>query len=101
MRYKEVFGERGDEAISLLGYCSRHSAVLLPERGKDQQAVFLHRSAPFHRQSHPFDAAGRAHDHRLRTTQQQVQALFLHGCMKAPDHWDTGSAQGLGKIVGA
>jgi hypothetical protein len=60
MRDKDVVRQRCHKAISVLGQCRRSSPVLRSERGEYEHAVFLYRSTPFHREAHPFDAAGRA-----------------------------------------
>lgn len=41
--------------------------------------------SPFHRDSYPFQALRRIDDNRLRPAQEDLQAFFLYGRMKAAD----------------
>ena len=66
----------------------------------DQQAADDDGGTPFARDAHVVDAASRADDHRLTSSEQQAQAFALHRRLEASDDWDAGIAHRPGKVIG-
>jgi hypothetical protein len=97
--HEDVISQGGDKLVSFLRQFRGGVTVLFLKRGDYQQAALVQGQLPLSRETGPY-TPGRADDNRLVPPEQELEAFFFHGGMKAADDRNLGFAQGPGQVIG-